>query len=150
MYSPELAAEVCRRMSAGESLRQLCRDPQMPCTTTVLKWARDMPEFREQYAHAREDLLAHWAQEITEIADDGSIDWIERETKSGRMLTVPDQEHINRSRLRIDARKWLLSKLAPRKYGDKLELTGLPAAPPVQTADPVTLEDAERQYLGKL
>jgi hypothetical protein len=84
---------------------------------------------------------------ITEIADDGSNDWIERETKSGRMLTVPDQEHINRSRLRIDARKWLLSKLAPRKYGDKLELTGLPAAPPVQTADPVTLEDAERQYL---
>lgn len=95
----------------------------MPCTSTVLKWARTIPEFAQQYAKAREDLLEHWAEEITDIADDGSNDWIRREHESGRVETVPDSEHINRSRLRVDTRKWLLSKLAPRRYGDRLDLT---------------------------
>lgn len=135
LYTPELAATVCARISAGESLRSVCRDESMPCTTTVMKWAREIPEFAQHYAKAREDLLEHWAEEITEIADDGSNDWM--------IVNDPDNpgyrangEHINRSRLRVDTRKWLLSKLAARKYGDKVttEVSG-PDGGPVEIKD---------------
>jgi hypothetical protein len=134
LYTPELAAEICRRIGDGESLRQVCRDESMPCTTTVLKWAREIEEFAQQYAKAREALLEHWAEEITEIADDGSNDWIKREKGEGRVEIVLDAEHVNRSRLRIDTRKWLLSKLAAKKYGDRIsaELSG-PDGGPIET-----------------
>ena len=122
-FTERLAKQVCQRMADGESLRQVCRDPKMPSLKTVMRWAADNPTFRQQYAEAREALLEHWAEEITEIADDGSNDWIRREKEAGVITEVPDHEHINRSRLRVDTRKWLLSKLAPRKYGDALALT---------------------------
>lgn len=121
LFTKKLADIVCARLAEGESLRQICRDESMPGLTTVLKWSRELPDFATQYAQAREALLEHWAEEINEIADDGSNDWIEREVKAGRIDTVPDQEHINRSRLRVDSRKWLLSKLGSKKYGDKIE-----------------------------
>jgi hypothetical protein len=130
-YNLEIAQIICARISEGESLRQVCRDEAMPSTSTVMKWARDIPQFSEHYARAREMLLEHWAEEITEIADDGSNDWSLREkrNKEGDVVSseyVVDQENINRSRLRVDTRKWLMSKLAPRKYGDhrSVELSG--------------------------
>jgi hypothetical protein len=85
-----------------------------------MRWARDNEVFREQYAKAREALLEHWAEEITEIADDGSNDWMERSEKKGGGYEA-NGEHIQRSRLRVDTRKWLLSKLAAKKYGDRVE-----------------------------
>lgn len=89
-----------------------------------MKWAREIPEFTKHYVLAREALLEHWAEEISEIADDGSNDWIQREHESGRVEVILNAEHVNRSRLRVDTRKWLLSKLSPKKYGDKIELGG--------------------------
>lgn len=77
-------------------------------------------------------LLEHWAEEIIEIADDGSNDWMERNDKDNPGF-VANGEHIQRSRLRSDNRKWLLSKLAARKYGDKLEHTG-PEGGPIQVS----------------
>lgn len=127
-YTPALAAEICRRISDGESLRGVCRDDSMPCTSTVMKWAAEKPEFSEQYAKAREFLIEHWAEDILEIADDGRNDWMERYAKDAE--GNPDKgwqvngEHIQRSRLRSDNRKWLLARLAAKKYGDKLELGG--------------------------
>lgn len=116
----------------------------MPCTTTVMKWARELPEFAQQYAQAREALLEHWAEEITEIADDGSNDWMERRKQEGEESAgwTANGEHINRSRLRVDTRKWLLSKLAPRKYGDRVmtEVSG-PDGGPIQTEE---ISDTER------
>lgn len=124
-YTPELAIEICRRISDGESLRAVCRDDSMPCTSTVMKWAAEKPEFSEQYAKARELLLEHWAEEIIEIADDGTNDWMERKNNEGESIGWQvNGEHIQRSRLRADSRKWLLSKLAAKKYGDKIELGG--------------------------
>jgi hypothetical protein len=111
-------------MSNGESLRQICRDDSMPCTGTVLNWKRNKPEFLLRYNSARADLLEHWAEEITEISDDGSNDWMARERDSGRIDTVVDADHVSRSRLRVESRKWLLSKLAPQRYGEALKLSG--------------------------
>jgi len=72
-----------------------------------------------------------WADEIVEIADDGSNDWMQRRLKDGSDETVMDHEHVSRSRLRVDTKKWLLSKLAAKTYGDKVQHTGAGGDGPV-------------------
>jgi hypothetical protein len=126
-YTKEKGDLICSRLSDGESLRSICRDENMPNIGTVLRWvsSKDNDEFRTQYAHAREIGLEHMAEEILEICDDGSNDFMEKATGSG-LVVVADHEHIQRSKLRVDTRKWVLSKLLPKKYGEKasMELTG--------------------------
>lgn len=109
-----------------------------------MKWAREIPEFTQQYAKAREALLEHWAEEIVEIADDGSNDWVQSHDEDNPGYRV-NGEHINRSRLRVDTRKWLLSKLAAKKYGDRVaaELSG-PNGGPIETVDLTPAEAARR------
>jgi hypothetical protein len=112
----------------------------MPAPSTVRLWVLQDQSLAEQYARARESLYEHWADELLEISDDGSNDYMERLTKNGDTETVVNNEHINRSRLRVDSRKWLLSKLLPKKYGDKasVELTGKDGGP-VQTETTISV-----------
>lgn len=128
LYSKKLAEAICARIAQGEGLKGICAGDGMPTERCVYKWLRheDHAEFVQMYAQAREDQQERWADEIIEIADDGTNDFVEREAKSGKKFIIADQDHINRSRLRVDTRKWLLSKLMPRKYGDfkTLEHTG--------------------------
>jgi hypothetical protein len=95
----------------------------MPDKSTVLRWLlRDeQSAFRDQYARAREAQADCDADEIIEIADDTTRDvtTIERD---GKDVEVVNHEHIQRSRLRVDARKWRAAKMAPKKYGDKVAL----------------------------
>lgn len=121
-YSPALFATICDRIANGESLRQVCRDQSMPAKSTVMRWLGEKPECRDQYARARELLTEHWADEILEIADDGATDMVEKTGRNGATYMAVDQEHIQRSRLRVDARKWLMSKLQPKKYGDRVDV----------------------------
>ena len=86
----------------------------MPGLSTVFQWLSARPEFAEHYARAREVQLEHMAAEILEISDDGRNDYVEDE--DGR--EVVNTDHIQRSKLRVDTRKWLLSKLKPKVYGD--------------------------------
>lgn len=120
-HTPELAAEICRRLADGESLRSICRDEAMPSKEAVRCWCRDNPEFLVQYVRAREDQADTLVEEILEIADDGSNDTYTVE-KDGREVEVVNYDHIQRSKLRVDARKWAASKLAPKKYGDRLNV----------------------------
>jgi len=76
-----------------------------------------------EYARAKEEMAEHFAEEMLEIADDGSNDWIERELERGNVIKVADHEHIARSRLRVDTRKWLMSKLLPKRYGETLDVS---------------------------
>lgn len=92
----------------------------MPDVVTVCRWLDKHPDFRQQYTRAREIQADVIADETIEIADDGSNDWIERETKRGTIIVL-NEEAVSRSRLRVDQRKWYLAKLAPKKYGDKIE-----------------------------
>lgn len=120
-YTPEIADEICKRLSMGESLRAICRDEGMPNEATVRTWALDDKEgFYTQYARARELQALHWAEEILEIADDGSND-TNINPKTGEPML--DSEWMQRSRLRVDTRKWLLSKVLPKVYGDKIDVT---------------------------
>jgi len=77
-------------------------------------------EFRQQYALAREVQAEHHIDEIVEIADDGTNDYMEKRNADGALVGWTENgENVQRSRLRVDTRKWAASKLAPKKYGDK-------------------------------
>jgi hypothetical protein len=90
----------------------------------VFRWLGDdrYAKFREQYARAREAQADAIFDEILDIADDGSNDWMERRREDGSVDEVVNHEHIQRSKLRVDARKWMAGKLAPKKYGEKVQL----------------------------
>ena len=121
-FSPELTETICLRIAEGESLRSVCRDDNMPDKATVLRWLKVHDEFRDQYTLARELQADHFADEMIEIADDATNDWMERKRKDGSVETVFDNEHVQRSKLRVDARKWLMARMAPKKYGDRTTL----------------------------
>ncbi len=122
LYTEALVAEICRRLAEGETLRSVCRDKAMPDKATILRWLADKKkaDFREQYIYAREMQADALFDEALEIADDASGDW--STDKDGKK--VLDHENIQRSRLRVDTRKWAAGKMAPKKYGDKLDLGG--------------------------
>lgn len=101
----------------GESLRSVCRDDAMPSRETVYQWLSKHEAFADQYAKACDVRADQMFDEIFEIADDGTNDFTEQDGEAR-----VNGEHIQRSRLRIDARKWALSKMMPKKYGDKLDL----------------------------
>ena len=139
-YTAELAAQVCTHIAEGKSLRIIGGMDGMPHQATIMAWLDgSRPEFSEQYARAREAQADKLAEEILAIADDGRSDtYLDAE---GNEKT--DSEVIQRSKLRVEARKWLASKMAPKKYGDKMAIGGADDLGPVQT---VTKEmtDAER------
>ncbi len=111
IYTEGLADRICRRLSEGESLNRICQDAEMPGSTTVFRWLGENQAFRDKYARARETQMDAMAEEILEIADLG------------------DPEQANWLKLRVDTRKWLMSKIAPKKYGDRTVLAGDDTAP---------------------
>lgn len=118
-YSQKLATEICKRLAHGESLRAICSEDGMPHRDTVFGWLFRFKSFADQYARAQEARMDTWAEEIVEISDDNSRDEYEVTDNNGHTRTIIDHDTINRSRLRVDARKWVMSKLSPRKYGDR-------------------------------
>lgn len=120
LYSDELADDICKEIADGKSLRSICAKNGMPDKSTVFRWLADNEFFRDQYARAREEQADHYADEIIEIADDSSRDIVIGD--DGKEII--NHEHIARARLRVDARKWKASKLAPKKYGDKVAHVG--------------------------
>jgi hypothetical protein len=141
-YDPVLAEEILERLADGDSLASICCDEGMPDERSVRRWARNHDEFGDQYAIARRLGYEKRADELLEIADDASADWIE--TENGHR--VLDNVHVNRARLMIDTRKWLLSKMLPKVYGDHLTVAGDPYQPirhVVQRIDWNSLSDEE-------
>lgn len=112
-YTEETGNAICERLMSGESLRSICSDEAMPEKPTVLRWLRDIEQFRTQYTIAREVQMELMAEEILSISDDDS----------GDDTPFTGVNHVNRHRLMVDTRKWIMSKLAPKKYGDKLDIS---------------------------
>lgn len=119
LRTEENATRICELIAEGWTLRQIAREVGVETAGAITKWVRDDEDFRQRYARAKEAQADHFADELVEIADDGRNDWVEREM-DGQTQRVVDHEHLQRSRLRVDARKWLMSKMAPKKYGDAL------------------------------
>jgi len=119
-YSEALANSICEKLAtSNRGLAHICAEEGVS-TTTVFKWLKENPEFADNYARAREAQADFLADEILEIADDGSRD-TKTIMKGDVAIEVEDTEWTNRSKLRVDARKWIASKLKPKKYGDKIE-----------------------------
>jgi len=117
IFTPQLFDEICDRLATGESLRAICRDPLMPDEKAVRKWlAKDGSNLGPQYTLAREMGFDSLAEQVIEISDtpclgpDGFV----------------DNGAVQRARLMADSRRWFLSKMLPKKYGDKVtqEITG--------------------------
>ena len=129
LYTEKLGDEICRRLANGESLKSIARTPGFPSASAIRAWALDAAHpFAVPYARAREAGYHTLAEELLEISDDSSRDLKEHETANGTVFTV-DHEHINRARLRVDTRKWLLSKMLPKIYGERLRIGGEDGAP---------------------
>tara|TARA_R110002124_G_scaffold132488_1_gene295057 strand:- start:2967 stop:3317 length:351 start_codon:yes stop_codon:yes gene_type:complete len=87
----------------------------------VFNWFRIRDEFLQQYTRAKEESADALTDEMLDIADDGNNDWmVSHSDEEGELRYQINGEHIQRSRLRIETRKWLSSKLKPKKYGDKI------------------------------
>jgi hypothetical protein len=117
--TPEVFEQICQMIETTElGLSKICAEFDVS-KSYFLKVVNESAENGDRYARAKEQQMDFMAEKIIEIADDSSGD--AKITEGGNV--VQNSEFINRSRLRVDARKWLMSKLAPKKYGDKLDLT---------------------------
>ena len=108
-FSQELFDEICVRIANGESLRKICKDDKMPNLTSVWKWLNNNEELSKQYTRAREEQAEAFVDEITEICD--AIIPVDAFGKI-------DAGAVNQARLKIDSRKWIASKLKPKRFGD--------------------------------
>ena len=115
---PELLEAICAGISLGRSARAMCVEAGIS-QRVLWNWLASDAELMKQYLRAKELCVDAYAEEIIEISDDGSRDTYTDE----KGKEVIDREVIARSQLRIDARKWYASRLAPKKYGDKLSTT---------------------------
>lgn len=117
-----LGNKICELIASGMTLRQVEKQAKMPCKAIILRWAasneKNFKWFVDQYERALKIKWFGHVDELIDIADDGSNDWMEREAKDGEIYVVVNKEHIQRSRLRVDTRKWIASKELP-KFSDK-------------------------------
>lgn len=113
--------KILERLMKGEHLTAICRDSEMPSLETVYRWLRTNAEFAERYSFSREVAAQVMCDEIIEIADDSGDDWIDG--WDGRKL---NRDAIERSKIKIDARKWTLATTMPHKFGNRtnIEVSG--------------------------
>jgi hypothetical protein len=117
-FSIEVFDSICEALSTSSiGLNKSCKNHSVS-PTSFYAWIKEDSELLNKYTRARENQADFMADEIIEIADDKSGDNIS--TENG---TIANNEFINRSRLRVEARKWIAAKLKPKKYGDKLDVT---------------------------
>jgi len=123
-FTQDIADAICAGLADARSLRSICLDDDMPSQSMVFRWLADeqYASFREQYAHARASQADALFDEMLDIADDASNDFMERKSDKGDGWEL-NGEHVQRTRLRLDTRKWMAARLAPKKYGDKIDHT---------------------------
>lgn len=125
-FTKQLGEQICLRIASGRTTLSVSKDDDMPSRETIAQWVLDpkKKEFSDMYARARDMLLEHWSDEIVEVSDDDTRDLQPYTKTSGDYHeegTKSDNTVVNRAKLRVDSRKWLLSKLRPGQYGDKIQ-----------------------------
>jgi hypothetical protein len=120
-YTEALGLKICSEIAHGKSLVSICKADDMPSVVSVYSWLNDerYKAFLNSYTRAREDQADTLADEIVSIADDATHDTT---TNPETGYECANTEWLARSRLRVDARKWVAAKLKPKKYGDKLDV----------------------------
>jgi hypothetical protein len=117
-YSEQLADRICSQLASGMSARSVCAADDMPSMQTFWRWLRENQVFRERYAHAKDESADALVEQMLDIADDASGDFID----DGEGNIKFNHEHVQRSRLRVDTRRWIAAKLRPKRYGDRVDM----------------------------
>ena len=121
-YTPELADEICQRLSNGEPLRQICRDDHMPAWQKIYEWMAKDEKLSGAIAHARDLGYDAMAEECLIIADTPKFGQTQVMTDKGSSTTVEDM--LGHRKLQIETRLKLLAKFNPKKYGERVQLAG--------------------------
>lgn len=121
-YSKELADRICEELALGKSMRTVCAQEDMPAMSSVFKWLREHSEFSEQYEKAKQESADAMAEELLYIADTPVMGEV-KTIKADGSVEIKQDEMLGHRRLQIDARKWLMAKMKPKKYGDKIDMT---------------------------
>jgi hypothetical protein len=143
-----LITTICRKIATGRSLRSVLKDKDMPCRQSFHDWIEEKPERIDQYVCAREDRADSIFEDMLDIVDSQEKDVIILE--DGKEVTNHDV--IQRARLRVDTRKWMIGKMQPKKYGDKLELENKHSGE-IKTTENIDLSNLtkeEKHQLGTL
>lgn len=123
LYTEELADRICDLIATNTcSLQRMCKEHDwMPAFRTIFKWLheKDKEHFMHKYAHAKKMQADLMVEELTDISDNGQTDYYVDEKGNFKV----DHENIQRSKLRVDTRKWIASKILPKKFGERLDLT---------------------------
>jgi len=118
-YSDEIASEILHRLSNGEALRQITKDSHMPVMSTVYQWLMRKPEFSNLYVRAREEQADTLADEIVHLSDESPVQVVD-----DKGVARIDSAWVTWQKNRVDARKWVASKLKPKKYGERTTVAG--------------------------
>jgi hypothetical protein len=113
-YAKEIGETICGRLVEDENLRSICAEPGMPDVATVSSWISNNGEFRDMYALAREFQAHCIADEVIELADELSTEWVEKVRANGRVVRGPDRKNLPRYRLRTEVRHWVADQLLAR------------------------------------
>ncbi len=132
IYTEALAQEICERIAQGETLAKICEDDHIPDPQTVHFWRHKHPTFFDAFARARDEQMRAWADEITTLADDASADHVVKVDlddprlkiiKSENTITFKfDRTHVERAKLQITTRQWLMERLLSEEYGQRHKL----------------------------
>ena len=132
-FSQQIADHICTELSKGKSLRSILKEDGMPAYQTVYVWLASNPQFQDQYTRAREDQADTLADEIIAIADEVPEVVPVIDKRTGELIEHKlDNAFLQWQKNRIDARKWTAMKLKPKKYGDRVALTGAGDGSPIQ------------------
>jgi hypothetical protein len=124
IFTQQVADIICERIAEGESLREICKDDDMPTRMTIYRWLQSDTVFCDHYTRAREDQADTLADEIMAIADE-TPDLNPILDKHGALIEIQlHSAYLQWQKQRIDARKWTAMKLKPKKYGDRQILAG--------------------------
>jgi hypothetical protein len=136
VYGDDIKELILSRLSQGESLNAICQSSDdMPSHSTVCDWVLSNTQFADKYARARSKGLDVIAEQIVSISDEAAVSAQNEGTGSAE---------VQAAKLRVDARKWLLSKLRPERYGDRqaIEHSGPAGAPIIVLGAPVKGENS--------
>lgn len=119
-YTKALALKICRKIAEGVPLTKVVKEDWCPGYSTIMDWrcpssGQYNKQFSEMYDRSRDDQADFLIDEMLEIADNNSDDTI-IDPRTGNMRC--DYEWVQRSRLRVDTRKFVAAKMKPRTYGD--------------------------------
>jgi hypothetical protein len=135
-FTQALAGKICERVASGESLRKVCATPGYPHMSNVLRWLADDKKaaFRDQYARAREAQADAMAEDLLELHEKAWVPVLiggKPVMVKGEPLMTVDKASVAAVRLEAENKKWLMGKLKPKKYGDKVtqEHTGADGGP---------------------